>query len=595
MLRPILILLTLLCSANTFAGNHDLQWARGAVWYQIFPERFRNGSIENDPVKARVVGERDWDWQVHPWTSDWYALQPWEQQRNEDFYEMVFDRRYGGDLVGVIEKLDYLHELGVDVIYFNPVFEAPSLHKYDASSYHHIDNNFGRNREGDWRIILNETNDPKSWTFTNADSVFLTLIKQAHHKGMRVVIDGVFNHCGTQFWAFQDIVAKQQESKYAGWFDVKRWDDPTTPGVDEFDYHGWWDYKGLPEFREDNKGLVAPVREYFFSITRRWMDPNGDGDPADGIDGWRLDVANEVNPLFWEDWQTLVKSINPAAITVGEIWGDAAEWVGGKRFDITMNYPVAKAVVDFFADRATQTSATEFGRELARVRSLYSERTNLLMMNLVDGHDTDRMASMIMNPDRNYDRQAGVRANPDYNPVKPDETARKIHKLITLFQMTYIGSPMIYYGDEAGMWGGDDPDDRKPMIWPDLKYEDETYTAVLPHLKARDEVKFDSEMFTYYKKLISMRHQNTPLRVGSIETVLEDNDRQLYGFLRIYDGEQILILLNNSASTEVVEISVDWPGVSQAVDLLSEKKYGIEQGVLNLTLDPFAGAILKKK
>ncbi len=415
---PLYLFISLiLLSTNLLAQNQVPQWAKGAVWYQIFPERFRNASSANDPIAERVVGNRFEDWQVHPWASNWYKLQSWEQTRGDKFYDLIWDRRYGGDLVGVIEKLDYLKELGIDVIYFNPVFEGPSLHKYDASTYHHIENNFGNDREGDWKVMQKEKDDPSTWTFTSADKVFLDLISKAHELGIKVVIDGVFNHCGTEFWAFQDIVKNQQKSAYKDWFDVVSWDNPATPDTNEFDYKGWWGYKGLPEFKEDENGLVEPVKQYVFNITRRWMDPNSDGDPSDGIDGWRLDVANEVHEKFWQAWYQLVKSLNPQAITVAELWDEASERIKSKQFDTTMNYPFAYAVVDFFIDDSTRISVSKFDETLAHLRKIYPAETNHILMNLLDSHDTDRLASMIRNPDRSYyTREASIGHKPIYDP-----------------------------------------------------------------------------------------------------------------------------------------------------------------------------------
>jgi len=384
-LKKNLLILCYVLSVSFAQAQPSLpDWAKGAVWYQIFPERFRNGNTTNDPIKARTVPDLTADWQIHPWASDWYKLQPWEKQRGEPFYEMVFDRRYGGDLLGVIEMLDYLDDLGVDVLYFNPIFESPSLHKYDASTYHHVDNNFGRDRNGDWDAITSETQDPTTWTFTTADRVFLQLIEKAHDRDIKVVIDGVFNHCGTEFWAFQDVMKNQQNSPYKDWFEITAWDDPATPDVNEFDYKGWWGFKGMPEFREDENGLVEPVKKYVFNITRRWMDPNVDGDPSDGVDGWRLDVAKDVHPNFWEDWYRFVKSINPDAITVGEIWEEASEWITKERFDSVMNYPFAYAVVDFFIDQEERISVSEFDERLAELRQLYPTRSNYILQNLID-------------------------------------------------------------------------------------------------------------------------------------------------------------------------------------------------------------------
>lgn len=520
-------------------------WARDAVWYQIFPERFRNGDPGNDPMASEVGIPADRGWKVSAWTSSWYAQTPWEQKHSGKFYDNVFDRRYGGDLQGVIDKLDYLHDLGVTALYFNPVFEAFSLHKYDASSYHHIDNNFGPDRDGDLLAIAKETDAPSSWTWTSADRTFLQLIREAHARNIRIVIDGVFNHSGTRFWAFEDIVKNQQRSAYRDWFDVRRWDDPKT-AANEFDYKGWWDHKSLPEFREDSTGFIPPVRQYFWNITRRWMDPNGDGDPSDGIDGWRLDVANEVSSVFWRDWRALVKSINAEAIIIGEIWDNASHWLGGDQFDAVMNYRFAYAAVDFFIDR--DFDAVAFDSVLASVRADYAPEVNEVLQNLIDSHDTDRLASMIKNPGRRFDNLNGPRNNPSYDTRKPTTDNRQLQRLISLFQMTYVGAPMVYYGTESGMWGADDPDDRKPMLWDDLTYEDEAVSAAGGQHEP-DRVVFDPELHRWYRSIIGIRNTLEPLRRGSFRTLYASGD--IYAFLRSASDADVAAVFNRGEAAEV--------------------------------------------
>lgn len=567
------------------------EWAKDAIWYQIFPERFRNGDPKNDPTLQELEMPANREWHVSPWTSDWYRLQTWEAAHSPKFYENVFDRRYGGDLEGVIEKLDYLSDLGITAIYFNPVFEAFSLHKYDASTYHHIDNNFGPDSKGDLTIIRNETDDPTTWRRTAADSVFLHLIKEAHKRGIKIILDGVFNHSGTRFWAFQDVMKNQQRSRYAEWYDIVRWDDPSTP-ENEFDHKGWWGYKPLPEFHEDESGFVPAVKQYFFNITKRWMDPNGDGDPSDGIDGWRLDVANDVSHVFWKEWRKVVKSINPEAYIVGEIWDDASKWLTGDEFDAVMNYRFSRAAVKFFINSGEMKySVTEFDNELAGQRRSYPEEVNYALQNLIDSHDTDRLASMIINPNRDYDRKAGLRDNPDYDVRKPDEDARRVQKLMALFQMTYLGAPMIYYGDEAGMWGADDPDDRKPMAWPDLVYENESSHPIPGKTRPSDEVKFDSELLAYYKKLVAIRNNLPALRRGTFKTFLVDNANDVYAFQREYEGRQVIVFLNNSVSRQEVRIAADGLYAEQ----LSGLEFHSSGGTLRVSLEPKSGIIAVKK
>ena len=281
------------------------EWSQDAIWYQIFPERFRNGDPANDPTPESVEVPAASGWRVTPWTNDWYERQPHERSER-DFWWSIDQRRYGGDLQGVLDKLGYLQKLGVTAIYFNPVFEAYSSHKYDWSCLHHIDRHFGPDPEGDRQLAMNETELPSTWHWTAADLLFRRLLKEAHQRGIRVVIDGVFNHSGTRCWAFQDVLKNQQHSRYANWYDVTRWRRPGSP-TNEFAYKGWWNIKDLPEFREDQHGPVPGPRDYFFDITRRWMDPDGDGDPSDGVDGWRMDVANEVSAEFWKEWRRRVK------------------------------------------------------------------------------------------------------------------------------------------------------------------------------------------------------------------------------------------------------------------------------------------------
>ena len=537
----------------------SLDWARGVVWYQIFPERFCNGDTANDPTVEEVPeAGMNPEWQIHPWTSDWYKMQFWEKKESDDFYDIsnVFARRYGGDLIGVIEKLDYLAELGIGAIYFNPVFEAESLHKYDAGSYHHIDDNFGPYPISDKKRLIGaeENEDPGTWIWTGADSTFLHLIEEAHKRNIRVVIDGVFNHSGRAFFAFQDVVKNGKKSRYKDWYNIVCWDDSTT-SENEFDYKSWWGFKSLPEFAEDESGLAQGPKAYIFAITKRWMDPNGDGEPGDGIDGWRLDVANEVAAPFWREWYKFVKKINPSALLVSEIWDDASEWITDKRMDNTMNYLFAYAVVDFFIDRNTAISGYEFADRLKRIQKLYQGDAMYLLWNLIDSHDTDRLASMIVNPDRNFDRDNSPRSNPDYAVRRPTHFERQIQKQIVAFQMGFIGSPMIYYGDEAGMWGADDPDDRKPMVWPDREYEVEKCHPLQNQTSSMDSVKFANELFGYYRALINLRRNNRIFKEGDLNILESATDTNCFGFSRSAENQQGIFLFNRDSQERKIHLS----------------------------------------
>jgi cyclomaltodextrinase len=555
---------------GTKTGDNQFQWAEGIVWYQIFPERFFNGDPDNDPTMEEVPhADRQPGWQIHPWTSDWYKLQPWELNQSNYFYDVVFQRRYGGDLAGVINKLDYLKKLGIGGIYFNPVFEAKSLHKYDGSSYHHIDDNFGSNPTADKKRLeeANETEDPATWIWTSADSVFLELIKEAHKRDIKIVIDGVFNHTGQAFFAFKDIRKNQANSKYANWYDVISWDNPETP-ENEFDFKGWWGYKGLPELAENDSGIVHGPREYIFNATRRWLDPDGDGDPSDGIDGWRLDVASEVAKPFWIEWNALVKSINPGAITVAEIWDDAADWVNSGCFDGTMNYLFAKAAVKYFIN---SDSSKAFINRMDTIQAMYKPETIPILWSMLDSHDTDRIASMIKNPGRAYDKDARPSETNDYNVEKPDDWERQLQKIIAAFQLTYTGAPVIYYGTEAGMWGADDPDDRKPMLWEEFTYEDEKTYPIPGRTRKADKNVFDQDLFEFYQKLIWIHNKYEVFKKGSIE-FLDIPLQDVFGFIRRNENELAIVIINKGDSTQVVNFERDKIDATALINIWTGKE-----------------------
>jgi cyclomaltodextrinase / maltogenic alpha-amylase / neopullulanase len=542
-------------------------WAADAIFYQIFPERFANGDPENDPTRESLEfpDRVPKSWKISPWTGDWYARADWEKQIGPNFFENgVYHRRYGGDLQGVLDKLDYLETLGINAIYFNPVFYARSLHKYDSSSLHHIDPYFGPDPEGDLALIAKETRDPASWQWTAADKLFLELIRQAHARQIRIVIDGVFNHTGRDFFAFADLRNRQQDSPYRDWYIVQAYDDPDTP-LNEFRYKGWWGVRTLPEFADNESGqdLHPGPRQYVMDSTRRWMDPNGDGDPSDGVDGWRLDVANEVPPDFWRRWHALVRRINPQCYTVAEIWGDAGRLLEDSRFTATMNYHgFALPVKGFLIDRVLPASAA--AKDFDARRNVYPRSVQNALQNLVDSHDTDRLASMIVNagkrsyeqPDRfDFDVGASPRSVPDYDVRKPTDDERRVQRIVALLQMTYVGAPMIYYGTEAGMWGADDPCDRMPMVWPDIAHEPQQVHP-LGRERPVDAVRFDESLFDFYRSAIALRRLSPALLRGSFEFVTADDESQFLAFRRTAENESLLIGLNRGQETYRWEVPV---------------------------------------
>jgi glycosidase len=559
------------------------EWARGVVWYQIFPERFRDGDPNNQPDRLRARGPEGWS--ITEWTQDWYKRDKWETDQTNDFYAIVRERRYGGDLKGVIDKLDYLKELGVGAIYFNPVFDAQSMHKYDASYYHHIDRNFGPDPDGDvMKFKSEDPGAPQSWEWTSADSVFLELIDEAHKKGLKVVIDGVWNHTGTEFWAFQDLIQNQEESPYKDWYIVNSFDDPSTPDTNEFDYEGWWGFKGLPVFREKDETLIKPIREHIFAVTRRWMDPNGDGDPSDGIDGWRLDVAEEVGINFWKEWHELVRSLNPDAITVAEIWTEnAKEYISGDLFTSVMNYRFAYAAKDLLIDDKITTE--EFVNRLKQIERDYPEGAGHVLQNLMDSHDTARLASFTVNQGIDYEGESHPRDG--FKVRKPNEDERRLQKLVALFQFTWKGAPMIYYGTESGMWGADDPDDRKPMVWADMEYEPETHHPFNEE-RPSDDNNFDQQLFEYYRQLAHLRNNSDILKYGEAEILHHNNNKKIVVFSRFLDDEKVFVILNRSQSEETLDLT-DWSNEQAMQNMLEDITYQTS----SVQINPVSGIILK--
>ncbi len=574
------------------------QWAKGIIWYQIFPERFRNGDPHNDPTLDSIAGSWPHNqtppWQVHPWTADWYKRQPYEQATGLNLWHNLQRRRYGGDIQGILDSLDYLQELGVEALYLNPVFMAPSAHKYDGATYHHIDPYFGPDPAGDLALMAQENPaDPSTWLWTAADKLMLKLINEVHRRGLRIIFDGVFNHMGINSWAFRDVVAQGLASPYADWFKVQSWEP--------FTYEGWFGVPDLPEIRQDENGTVAGPRDYIFAATRRWLDPDGDGDPRDGIDGWRLDVAFCVRHPFWKAWRLFVRSINPEAYLVAEVIGTLDEekaYLQGDEFDAIMHYDFAYACADFFINQQRRITASQFEAQLRDLRDAYPPEVAYVLQNLFGSHDTHRLASHTVNRNLPYRHWSDdchwhkVENNAAYDTSKPSAAARQMQKLVVLMQMTYPGAPMIYYGDEAGMWGANDPCCRKPMVWRDLAYEPET---TLPDGSPRptpDEVTFDEALFASYQQLIRLRRQSPALRLGDYQTLLTDDARCLFAFARRYEGEEVLVVLNADERAHTVELPA---GGESWVELLSGNGYEVEEGKVKVTVGEKWGVVLRPR
>jgi len=528
-------------------------WAQHAVWYQIFPERFRNGDTNNDPAESKSE-------HLIRWTSRWYDTQPDETPGEQNFFEgvgNVWKRRYGGDIQGIRQALPYLKSLGVTAIYLNPIFEAESMHKYDTTDYRHVDSHFGV--ANDWPVA-GETEDPATWQWTPSDKVFLDFVAEAHKQGFKVVIDGVFNHVGRACPFFQDVLENGKNSKYADWFEITDWGDPANwhKMDDPYAVHGkpggiqWraWDKNNgaLPAWKKNSEtGLPPGPMKLINDITVRWLAP--DGDPSKGVDGFRLDAANEVPHPFWVQWRELVKKTKPDAYISGEIWSPAQPWINdGKQFDAVMNYQFAMPTLEFFANVNKASSPTTYASKLTNIIYMYPEQASLAMMNLFDSHDTDRMASMFVNPDRGYD--VGNRQQDDegkhYDPRKPNDDERQKMLQAVAMQMTFLGSPMIYYGDEAGMWSADDPSDRQPMTWPEMKFDD-------------PDVGFNKSVFDTYQKLIAVRNTLPALQDGDYYPVVTDDADSSFVFARNGGGKTVYVAFNRSDRPQTVKFNTAVP------------------------------------
>jgi cyclomaltodextrinase len=546
-------------------------WAKEAIWYQIFVERFRDGDTDNQPELWGIEGSwphnKPDSWKPTRWTQDWYAMEDWAIESGKNFYQTVHMRRYGGDLQGVLDKLDYLQDLGINAIYFNPLNDSPSLHKYDARSYHHIDIFFGPDPIGDLEIMRSEDpNDPKTWKWTSADLLFLKVIEEAKKRDIRIIMDYSWNHTGITFWAWQDILKNQKNSKYAEWYRIDNFNDAATG--DEFSYRGWAGVPELPEFKRHGDGADLPIihsepapadlhpelKRHILAVTKRWMDPTGTGDISKGVDGFRLDVAELIPAKFWRDYRRFVRNINPDAYLVGELWWeswpeklmDPAPWLQGDMFDAGMNYRWYMPTRSYFGQALPEISfPSEYVSHIDSVSKGVSEEVNLAQMNLTSSHDSPRFMTSMLNKGQ-YKFRVNPRENPGYrlDVATDSKTLDRMH-LVLVKQFTDIGAPHIWMGDEMGMWGADDPDTRKPLIWDDLNFDDEKMHPLKGNVNAQ-KVAFDSNRYNLYKTLISIRKNNPVLVYGTKNYTLVDDQRNLLGFEREYLGIHAIIIFNNS-------------------------------------------------
>lgn len=616
------------CSSKT--GKNDMgikeslsavpEWSKHAIWYQIFVERFRNGDTLNDPTTEDMKGgypdNYPSDWKITPWGHDWYSHEPWlDKIERGNFHSKIQARRYGGDLQGVLDEIDYIQSLGINVIYFNPLNDSPSLHKYDARNYTHIDRNFGPDPKGDVALIETEVpDDPATWKWTAADKLFLKVIGEFHKRGIRIVLDYSWNHTGKDFWALNDIRKNGKDSKFADWYNIISFDDPKTP-ENEFKYEGWGGGNTyMPVFKKDiipADDKIMPfegnlhsesLRKHIFDVSKRWLDPDKDGNPADGVDGFRLDVSGEIPMGFWREYRKEVRSVNPDAYLVGEIWWlewpdkllDPKVFLEGDQYDAIMNYRWFRIARGFFGQAEPILTPTGFVKEIERINTGINPENLKAMMNVVASHDSPRLSTSLYN--KTMDKyNAKPSDNPDYKINRPDELTRTEQKLLLIHQYTFIGSPHIWNGDEVGMWGADDPDCRKPIVWEDLKYEDERTNFDPGKPRPVDAVKPDKELLSYYMKLTAMRKENPVLSEGEVNFLVADDEKMVLAYSRTDGKDEIVAVFNRSDKEQSVVVPLKSNVSYKEIFPSSENIFKTADAGLEIKLKPLTAIVLRRQ
>ena len=529
-------------ASERHSGEHEFwlkpgfftpDWAKGAVMYQILVDRFNNGDKTNDVY------------------SDEYAYIGRGVERVEDWYQnpAVDGTRqfYGGDLQGVIDKLDYLDKIGVQVIYFNPLFVSPSNHKYDTQDYDYIDPHIGKIvfdggellKNGD---ICNEHADRYKVRTTYpanleaSNQLFIELVEKAHKRGMKVIIDGVFNHCGS----FNKWLDRERLYRDNTHYEIGAYQSPESPYHDYFkfyeerwpdngSYEGWWGFDTLPKLNYEGSRALC---KYILKIGKKWVSP------PYNVDGWRLDVAadlghsTEFNHRFWKAFRRVVKEANSEAIILAEHYGDATSWLQGDEWDTVMNYdgfmdPVTWFLtgVDKHSDNANHTmrgDAEAFVNTMRYQMTRMQTQSFLVAMNELSNHDHSRFMTRTNQMVGRIGTVGPEAASMHINPA--------IFKQGVIMQMTLPGAPTLYYGDEAGVCGWTDPDNRRTYPW------------------GRE----DFELMEFYREAISIHKQNNVLKTGSYIPLVYERDLLCYG--RFNQEEQIFVGINTSGVDKTLRV-----------------------------------------
>ncbi len=419
------------------------EWVKDTIWYQIMPDRFRRGDMS--PKK--------------------YPLRKWKDHKNIHFWDF-----YGGDLKGITEKLPYLQELGITGIYMTPIFLSNSNHKYNTFSYETIDPDFGTEED------------------------LITLVNTAHSLGIRVMLDAVFNHCGTELPQWKDVMKRGPESAYWDWFFVNKWPQPLIPGKTEDGRFYSFAFTGMMPKLNTNNPAVA---DYCISRCKYWVE-------RWNIDGIRFDVGNEVAHSFLKQLNRELKALNPELYLLGEIWHDSVQWLQGDEYDSTMNYPFLESLHNFWLD---QQDAKELMYALNRCYSLYTRQVNEVLFNFLDTHDTMRLLTRCGDLDVFYQQLACL--------------------------MTMPGTPCIYYGTEIALEGGNDPDCRRPMPWHQI------------------EAGKCAEAFREMQSLIALRKAHPQLRQGRLLWKTYDAAPRLVCYGRYLEGSDVIAVYLNTGDKPV--------------------------------------------
>lgn len=525
-------------------GFSTPKWAKGAVMYQIFTDRFFNGDLTNDVENREYFYIGDGTTRV----KDWDKL-PAVRMGIREFY--------GGDLQGVLDKLDYLQELGVEVIYFNPLFVSPSNHKYDIQDYDYIDPHFGK-------IVKNDGELMKDWETENkyasryitrvtdkanleaSNQLFIRLVEELHRRGMRVILDGVFNHCGSfNKWMDRERIYENQEgyepgayvsqdSPYRSFF--KFHNEHEWP-YNSF-YDGWWGHDTLPKLNYESS---PKLEEYILHIAAKWVSP------PFNVDGWRLDVAadlgqsQEYNHEFWRKFRKVVKEANPDAIILAEHYGDAGSWLHGDQWDTVMNYDAFMEPLTWFFTGMEKHSddyhqgmlgnADSFRGAMVYHMASFLGPSLQVAMNELSNHDHSRF---LTRTNHHVGRVEHLGSNAASENVRPE-----VMREAVVMQMTWPGAPTVYYGDEAGVCGFTDPDNRRTYPW---GHE-------------------DRQMLAFHKAAIRMHRINPVLKTGSLQFLLTDYN--CLGYARFTRSEQIIVLFNNNDEERELKVPVWMAGIGR--------------------------------